>query len=104
MDKSAALVADISRASREQSDSIQQIKQAIGQVNAVVQTNTATAEESAASSEELSAQAELMKEQVRRFKLRESNSAAFSQPDAPYSLPSSQSEQSVTASLGSDKY
>ena len=48
----------MSDASRQQSDGIGQVTQAVNQMERVTQTTAATAEESAAASEELSAQAE----------------------------------------------
>ncbi|MFP5378546.1 MAG: methyl-accepting chemotaxis protein, partial [Vicinamibacteria bacterium] len=51
------LVDSVSAASQQQSQGIDQVSQAIAQMEKVTQTNAATAEESAAASEELSAQA-----------------------------------------------
>jgi methyl-accepting chemotaxis protein len=58
------LVTDVATASREQSDGITQINNAVGQMDKVTQSNAATAEESAAAAEELNAQAEAMKHSV----------------------------------------
>ena len=52
------LIDEVSDASRQQSDGIGQVTQAVNQMERVTQTTAATAEESAAASEELSAQAE----------------------------------------------
>ncbi|SHI07003.1 HAMP domain-containing protein [Sporobacter termitidis DSM 10068] len=68
--KAASFLGDIASASKEQSEGIKQLDQALIQVNMVVQSNTATSEESAAASEELSSQADFLKSQVDRFKLR----------------------------------
>ncbi|WP_444643079.1 methyl-accepting chemotaxis protein [Caproiciproducens sp. R1] len=65
----ADIVDQISRASKQQADSIGQITLGVEQISSVVQTNSATAEESAAASEELSGQAQTMKELVGKFKL-----------------------------------
>ena len=54
------LVAEITSASGEQSTGINQVTQAVTQMDQVTQTNAATAEESASASEELNAQAETM--------------------------------------------
>ena len=51
------LVGEIATASREQSEGIQQINIAVGQMDQVTQTNAASAEESAAAAEEMNAQA-----------------------------------------------
>ncbi|MDR3456433.1 MAG: methyl-accepting chemotaxis protein, partial [Verrucomicrobiae bacterium] len=58
------LVTEVAGASREQTDGIVQINQAVGQMDKVTQSNAATAEESAAAAEELNAQAETMKQSV----------------------------------------
>ncbi|CCK79079.1 methyl-accepting chemotaxis protein [Desulfobacula toluolica] len=60
----AALISEISHASKEQSDGIEQVNSAIGEMDKVIQQNAANAEESASASEELSAQAEHLKEFV----------------------------------------
>ena len=52
------LVDEVSVASRQQAQGIEQVSQAIAQMEKVTQSTAATAEESAAASEELSAQAE----------------------------------------------
>ncbi|MDP6546391.1 MAG: CHASE3 domain-containing protein [Phycisphaerae bacterium] len=52
------LVGEIAAASNEQSQGIEQINTAVGQMDSVTQSNAANAEESASASEELSAQAE----------------------------------------------
>jgi methyl-accepting chemotaxis protein len=59
--KGGALVGEIAAASGDQSNGIQQINQAVTEMNGVVQHNAANAEESAAAAEEMSAQAEEMK-------------------------------------------
>ena len=53
-----AIVDEVSTASRQQAQGIDQVTQAIAQMEKVTQTTAATAEESAAASEELNAQAE----------------------------------------------
>ena len=58
--KVAELVAEIASASREQTQGIDQVNQALGEMDKVTQQNAANAEESAAASEELSSQAEVM--------------------------------------------
>ena len=56
--KVKGLVDEVSVASRQQAQGIDQVSQAISQMEKVTQTTAATAEESAASSEELTSQAE----------------------------------------------
>ena len=58
------IVSEISEASREQSNGIEQVNVAITEMDRVVQQNAANAEQSAAASEEMSAQAEQLKEYV----------------------------------------
>jgi methyl-accepting chemotaxis protein len=58
------LAAEVAGASREQTEGINQINSAVGQMDRVTQANAATAEESAAASEELNAQATEMKRAV----------------------------------------
>jgi methyl-accepting chemotaxis protein len=61
------LIDQVSAASRQQSQGIDQVTHAIAQMEKVTQTTAATAEESAAASEELNAQAELSLEAVGRL-------------------------------------
>ncbi len=58
------LVGEISAASVEQAQGIEQISKAVTEMDKVVQRNSANAEESASASEEMSAQAEQMKQFV----------------------------------------
>jgi methyl-accepting chemotaxis protein len=58
------LVAKIAAASNEQAQGVDQINNAVVEMDKVVQNNAATAEESASPSEEMIAQAEQMKEMV----------------------------------------
>jgi len=62
--KMKELVAEIAAASGEQSQGIEQINRAVGEMDRVVQQNAANAEESASASEEMSAQADQMKKFV----------------------------------------
>jgi len=59
--KVAELVSEISAASREQSQGIDQVNTAVAEMDKVVQQNAANGEENAAASEELNAQAEEMR-------------------------------------------
>jgi methyl-accepting chemotaxis protein len=59
--KVADLVAEISAASTEQAQGIEQVNKAVSEMDQVVQQNAANAEESASASEEMNAQAEQMK-------------------------------------------
>jgi methyl-accepting chemotaxis protein len=62
--KVAELVGEISAASSEQAQGIDQINRAVSEMDKVTQQNAANAEESAAASEEMNAQAESMKDMV----------------------------------------
>ncbi len=63
------LVNDISTASIEQAEALQQVTVGVDQISSVVQTNSATSEECAASAEELSSQASILDSMVAKFKL-----------------------------------
>ena len=54
------LISEIAVASKEQSEGIQQVNQAVAEMEKVIQSNAANAEESASAAEEMSAQAEEM--------------------------------------------
>ncbi|MFK5954733.1 MAG: methyl-accepting chemotaxis protein [Desulfobacterium sp.] len=58
------LVSEISQASKEQSNGIEQVNVAINEMDKVVQRNAANAEESASASEEMNAQAQQLKDYV----------------------------------------
>jgi methyl-accepting chemotaxis protein len=59
--RSGELVGEISAASVEQAQGIEQVNEAVGEMDKVVQQNAANAEESASASEEMNSQAEQMK-------------------------------------------
>jgi uncharacterized phage infection (PIP) family protein YhgE len=58
------LAAEVATASKEQTQGIDQLNTAIGQIDKVTQSNAANAEESASAAEEMSAQTEALKEAV----------------------------------------
>jgi methyl-accepting chemotaxis protein len=60
----AGLVAQIAGASREQTEGVTQISQAVAQMDKMTQTNAGQATEGAAAAEDLSAQATALKEAV----------------------------------------
>jgi methyl-accepting chemotaxis protein len=64
VEKSGELVGEISSASHEQAQGIEQVNKAVCEMDKVVQQNAANAEESASASEEMSAQAQQMKDSV----------------------------------------
>jgi len=63
------LVSEISQASKEQSNGIEQVNIAINEMDKVVQRNAANAEESASASEEMNAQAQQLKDYVNELVL-----------------------------------
>ncbi len=67
--KVGALISEVTAASQEQSQGIDQINSAISQMDQVTQQNASSAEESASASEELSAQAQEMQEIVSRLNI-----------------------------------
>ncbi|KQT85418.1 methyl-accepting chemotaxis protein [Aurantimonas sp. Leaf443] len=69
--RTAELVSEISAACREQSVGIEQINQAINQLDQVTQANAGAANEMAATSEELSAQARRLDERTAFFKVEQ---------------------------------
>jgi hypothetical protein len=63
------IVAEIASASREQSAGIDQVNQAVGQMDAVTQQNAALVEQAAAASEAMQEQAAKLSQAVSVFKL-----------------------------------
>ncbi len=72
--KVASLVTDIAEASREQANGIEQITQAISQMDAVTQQNAALVEEAAAAAESLEDQVSGLVQAVGMFKIAERTS------------------------------
>lgn len=62
--KVATLISEITAASQEQAQGVDQVNNAVAQMDKVTQSNAANAEESASASEELSAQADQLREMV----------------------------------------
>jgi len=67
--KTAELVQEISAASREQDQGVEQINRAIQQLDQVIQQNASASEEMASTAEELSSQAEQLQETVAFFRI-----------------------------------
>lgn len=70
--KTADLIQEIAVASQQQMDGIQQINQAMAQIDEVTQKNASSSEELAATAEELSSQAEGLMQAVAFFRLQAS--------------------------------
>ena len=67
--KVLGIVADISNASRDQAEAIEQVSIGLGQISNVVQSNSAVSEETAAAAQELNSQAEVLQQLVSYFKV-----------------------------------
>ena len=67
--KTADLVSEITAASEEQTTGVNQISQAMTQLNSVTQQNAASSEELSATAEEMNAQAETLKDLMAQFKV-----------------------------------
>ena len=63
------IIDNISTASKEQADSIEQISGGLAQISVVTQNNSSVSEETATASQELNAQAEVLRQLVTYFKL-----------------------------------
>ncbi|MGK5026206.1 methyl-accepting chemotaxis protein [Janthinobacterium sp. RB2R34] len=77
------IMAEISSASSEQTDGIEQINQAVMQMDAVTQQNAALVEQSAAASESMQVQAASLAQAVAVFRLRAGSGAVAPQPARP---------------------
>ncbi|WP_323640391.1 methyl-accepting chemotaxis protein [Pectobacterium polonicum] len=83
-----SIITEISQASREQSDGINQMNLAIGQIDTTTQQNAALVEESASAALSLQAQASVLAEAVSAFKVQSySHSDAGSYAPRPMSTP-----------------
>ena len=75
-DVTSQYLQEIAVASKEQSQGIEQISKAIGQIEQVTQSNSANAEEGAAAAEELAAQAVQLHSQLEEIKFERTGGAA----------------------------
>jgi len=80
--KTAALVKEITSASMEQNNGADQVNSAVQNLNQIIQQNAAIAEEMAANSQELHTQADLMIETVSFFKIEIDKGETV--PEEPY--------------------
>jgi methyl-accepting chemotaxis protein len=83
------LVGEISNSSQEQVMGIDQINQALAQIDQVTQTSAANAEESASASQELSSQANYLKQLISSFRISSEaeDSESFPEPQPVLSKP-----------------
>jgi methyl-accepting chemotaxis protein len=99
--KTADLMQEIASASREQSTGIDQVTQAMTQLDSVIQQNAAASEELASSSEELSAQAVQLRELVSFFRIGDASPEAV-EASAATPVPSAgRSSMTATGRLAS---
>ncbi|MFJ3054708.1 methyl-accepting chemotaxis protein [Herbaspirillum sp. NPDC087042] len=77
------LITDISSSSKEQSEGIEQINQAISQMDQMTQENSALVEQNAAASKALQGQAEQLSDLMGRFKLSELLAHSHAHPNRP---------------------
>jgi methyl-accepting chemotaxis protein len=96
-----ALVADIASAAKEQALGIQQINNAMSQMEKVTQNNATSAEESASAAEELDSQAESMKDLVGQ--LRQLVGSQPAEIDSPQPYQPSVREPSKRIPMPDDK-
>jgi methyl-accepting chemotaxis protein len=78
--KTADLMQEIAASSREQSSGIDQVTQAMTQLDSVIQTNASSSEELASSSEELSGQAIALQDAVAYFRIGGQKTSAAAAP------------------------
>ncbi|MFW5683833.1 MAG: HAMP domain-containing methyl-accepting chemotaxis protein [Spirochaetota bacterium] len=76
-DRVAEFLEEISAASKEQAQAIDQITEGLGQIDQVTQSNTASAEESASAAEELASQAEQLRASIADFKLHDAGEGRY---------------------------
>ncbi len=69
IERTAELVEEISAASQEQQTGVDQITQAIHQLDKIIQSNASSSEELASTSEQLASQAEQLKDTIQYFKI-----------------------------------
>ncbi|QDL53047.1 methyl-accepting chemotaxis protein [Rhodoferax aquaticus] len=93
--KTSELVQEIAAASTEQSDSVVQIGDAMGQLSKATQKNAAASEELAATSEELSSQAQQLQHSIKFFTI-----AAIARPVAHQPAGSAQERRQAAPRLG----
>ena len=72
----SALIGEIASASEEQSNGLQQVNQAVTQIDQITQQNAALVEEAAAAAKNLQDQAEALVHAVAIFKLTDEQNAA----------------------------
>jgi methyl-accepting chemotaxis protein len=97
--KIKALVDEVDNASREQARGIEQIGNAVTQMDQVTQSAAATAEESAAAAEELTGQSEMLKELVENLTAMVGGGGSHTSPEHERQVPSGRRARSATVSV-----
>ena len=106
--KTSELVQEISAASREQNNGVEQINRAILQLDQVVQQNASASEEMASTSEELASQAEQLQDAVSFFKtndkyIEHDNTISISKNSVIQSSPIKKSQDITISHLNTEK-
>ncbi len=86
-DKTAELIASISKSITKDADEIENIKTNVERISALVETNSATTRQSAAAAQELASHAAMLREVIAEFKLKNSkphNTLLTSQKQLPF--------------------
>ena len=96
--KTADLVSEITAASEEQTTGVNQISQAMTQLNSVTQQNAASSEELSATAEEMSAQAESLKDLMAQFRV--ADGGASSAPRTAKAAKAPAAKKAVAANAG----
>jgi hypothetical protein len=97
-EKVATLIAEITAASKEQAQGIDQVNTAVSEMDKVVQQNAANSEESASAAEELSAQSNQLMDLVARLTSMVENTDTMNQRQLPESSDSPNTKQKLQAS------
>ena len=95
--KTADLVSEITAASEEQTTGVNQISQAMTQLNSVTQQNAASSEELSATAEEMNAQAETLKDLMAQFQVAGSGAPAAPHPAKAAKAPSAKKAAAANA-------
>jgi len=95
--KTADLMQEIAASSREQSSGIDQVTQAMTQLDSVIQTNASSSEELASSSEELSGQAIALQDAVAYFRIGGPETSAAAPREGPASKAGKGKQQAGSA-------
>ncbi|MGM0416160.1 MAG: HAMP domain-containing methyl-accepting chemotaxis protein [Thermodesulfobacteriota bacterium] len=102
--KASTLVAEISTASTEQAEAINQINIGVSQIDDVTQQNTSNVEQTAAAATQLSSQAENLQQMLGRFVLKQQGADPFERSDFGEDNPQPRLEQHTYGDTSSGDY